>query len=198
MSASVFKPKPASLDWNSIQAEEEAVAAASTEETDPNEKSRDADEEEEEEEEDGFEEVKASRKKRSAALGPKQDDHILLFQEAYSNPTYVYTKQIVRSYQDLERLYSKYNAKRCQQRGTVYEYEYYHGYSLDTQVVWSFHHGEMRAHKKLTGEELAAYLDKIRLCFDKYKRPCRSCQGPRHDLANNMSFCFACNTLRLK
>jgi len=145
---------------------------------------------------DGFQEATSKRKKKP--LAPKQDDVILLFQDAYSNPSYSYTKQIVRSYQDLERIFSRYESKRCQQKGIAYKYTYYHGYSIQSQVVWSFHHGEMREHKKLAGDELAVYIDKIRPCFDEYKRPCRECQGPRADMANGISFCFACNTLSLK
>jgi hypothetical protein len=190
MSASVStaaKPPPAT-DWGSIQAEEEARSDALA-------ASAGKDEEQEEAEEEGFE-VIAPRKKR--ALGPKQDDTILLFQEAYTHPTYVYTKQIVRSYHDLEHLYSPSEARRCQNKGVAYKHEYYHGYSLNTHVVWSFHHGGLRAHKKLVDEELADYLEKLRACLPEYKRACRTCQGPRHDLFNGMSFCFACDALSLK
>lgn len=136
--------------------------------------------------------------RKGLRLGPRQPDSILVFQEAFTNATYVYTKQVLTGVRDLERLFSAHESRRCAQKGIAYKYEYYHGFSLDTRTVHSFHHGRLRDHVKLTGAALAAYMAKIRPCMEAYKRPCHACQGERVSLGDGMALCFACNQISKK
>jgi hypothetical protein len=151
----------------------------------------------EEPEDDGFQEVKkTSRPPR----GARPESTILVFKDAYSNPTYEYTGLVVSHVSDLERLFSVHDSRRFKKQQISYAYEFYHGYSVDTQVVQSFHHGRAREYVKLKDEELARYEDKIKGYLKLYtKKTCNSCDSNQlYDLNNNKLLCFPCHAVRAK
>jgi hypothetical protein len=120
---------------------------------------------EEPDEDDGAFQQVSQRKKGS---GVKENNIILVFQEAFSNEDYQYSGLMCKSFPDLERLFSKHESKKCAHNGISYKFQYFHGYNPITQTIWSFHHGKLREHKKLIDAEMSTYHEKLKKCLQEY------------------------------